>query len=207
MARHVVLFGDSIFDNAAYIDGGPDVAAQLREALDPEDRVTLKAVDGSISEQVEGHLGDCPTDATHIVISSGGNDILHHAAMLEQPCGNMAAAMDMLSEAQSVFAPAHRSLVEAAKAFAVPTAICTIYDANMGPHITTAMAIFNDAITRNIHRAGLDLIDLRMICDEASDYANPIEPSVTGGAKIASAIATYVSEVEAKAAQTRVFAR
>ena len=206
MARHVVLFGDSILDNAAYIKGGPDVAAQLRDLLDPEDRVTLKAVDGSISEQVEQHLADCPADVTHVVISSGGNDILHHAAMLEQPCGNMAAAMDMLSEAQSVFAPAHRSLVEAAKAFEVPTAICTIYDANMGPHITTAMAIFNDAITRNIHRAGLDLIDLRMICDEASDYANPIEPSVTGGAKIALAIATYVSEVEAKAAQTRVFA-
>jgi len=27
--RHVVLLGDSIFDNAAYVHGGPDVVAQL----------------------------------------------------------------------------------------------------------------------------------------------------------------------------------
>src|SRR5690349_5483722 len=31
--RHVVLLGDSIFDNAAYVGGGPDVITQLRAAL------------------------------------------------------------------------------------------------------------------------------------------------------------------------------
>ena len=30
---HVVLLGDSIFDNAAYTNGGPDVVTQLRELL------------------------------------------------------------------------------------------------------------------------------------------------------------------------------
>lgn len=30
---HVVLLGDSIFDNAAYVAGGPDVIHQLRERL------------------------------------------------------------------------------------------------------------------------------------------------------------------------------
>ena len=206
MARHVVLFGDSIFDNAEYIDGGPDVAMQLQNLLEPDDRVTLKAVDGSVSEQVEGQLAGCPSDATHVIISSGGNDILHHAALLEQPCGTMAAAMAMLGNARSLFEPMHRSLVETAALLAPPVALCTIYDANMGPHITTAMSIFNDAITRNVHRVGLDLIDLRMICDEATDYANPIEPSMAGGAKIASAIARYVGTVDRQAAQTRVFA-
>lgn len=29
---HVVLLGDSIFDNAAYVRGGPDVVAQLADA-------------------------------------------------------------------------------------------------------------------------------------------------------------------------------
>jgi hypothetical protein len=28
--RHVVLLGDSVFDNAAYVRGGPDVVAQRR---------------------------------------------------------------------------------------------------------------------------------------------------------------------------------
>ena len=207
MPRHVVLFGDSIFDNAAYIDGGPDVAAQLRALLDPDDRVTLKAVDGSISEQVERHLFDCPDDATHVVISSGGNDILHHAALLDQPCETMAAAMAKLGDARGQFEPAHSSLVDAAALLDACVAICTIYDANMGPQIATAMSIFNDAITRHVHRAGLDLIDLRVVCNEAADYANPIEPSVLGGAKIAASIAGYVRTVESQAEQTRVFAR
>ena len=36
---------------------------------------------------------------------------------------------------------------------------------------------------------GLPLVDLRLICDQDEDYANPIEPSVRGGEKIAAAIA------------------
>ncbi|MGZ8470667.1 MAG: SGNH/GDSL hydrolase family protein, partial [Gemmatirosa sp.] len=33
--RHLVLLGDSIFDNAAYVRGGPDVVAQVRARLPP----------------------------------------------------------------------------------------------------------------------------------------------------------------------------
>jgi hypothetical protein len=35
-------------------------------------------------------------------------------------------------------------------------------------------------------------IELRHVCTEPADYANPIEPSVRGGAKIARAIARAV---------------
>ena len=31
--KHIVLLGDSIFDNAAYVGGGPDVIEQLRSTL------------------------------------------------------------------------------------------------------------------------------------------------------------------------------
>jgi hypothetical protein len=49
--------------------------------------------------------------------------------------------------------------------------------------------LFNDAITRAAFSRALPLIDLRLICDEPADYANPIEPSEQGGDKIAAAIA------------------
>lgn len=207
MARHVVLFGDSILDNAAYVPGWPDVAEQLRAELDPDDRVTLRAVDGSISEQVERQLDLCPDDATHAVVSCGGNDILHHAAMMEEEVPSVAAALTMLMQARTEFEPPYRAVVKRASQMAVPTALCTIFDANMGPLAATAISIFNDAITREVHRAGLDLLDLRLVCDEQADYANTIEPSVAGGAKIAGAIANYVCNVETKAANSRVFAR
>ncbi|QZH74992.1 MAG: SGNH/GDSL hydrolase family protein [Erythrobacter sp.] len=206
MSRHVVLIGDSLFDNTAYVDGGPDVAAQLREILQPDDRVTLAAVDGSICEHAVEQLGRCPKDATHVIVSCGGNDILHHATMLEKPVSTVGSGLALLAEARAELEPAHRQMVEAAALLERPVAICTIYDANMGPLITTAMSIFNDAISRNVHRANLDLIDLRLVCTEPADYANPIEPSVVGGWKIAQAIAHYVRSTDAKSAQTRVFA-
>jgi hypothetical protein len=45
---HVALLGDSIFDNAAYVRGGPDVVAQLREELPPGWTASLLAVDGAV---------------------------------------------------------------------------------------------------------------------------------------------------------------
>jgi hypothetical protein len=59
--------------------------------------------------------------------------------------------------------------------------------------IKAALSLFNDMITRAAFSAGVTLIDLRLICSEAADYANPIEPSVRGGAKMVSAIARWVS--------------
>jgi len=203
--RHVVPCGDSIFDNASYVDGGPDVAAQIREILASDDKVTLLAVDGSISSQLAEQLKSLPDDATHLIVSTGGNDILHNAALLDQKSVTVASSISLLMAACGAFAPQHSKAVEEAWDVDLPVAFCTIYDANMGPLITTALSIFNDAITRHVHQAGLDLIDLRLVCPEVGDYANPIEPSVQGGAKIAAAIAGYVDAVEERDERTRVF--
>jgi hypothetical protein len=54
----------------------------------------------------------------------------------------------------------------------------------------TALTLLNDKITRQAFARGLTLIDLRLICDDA-DFANPIEPSARGGAKIAQAISKF----------------
>ena len=39
----------------------------------------------------------------------------------------------------------------------------------------------------------LTVLDLRTVCNSPEDYANPIEPSSTGGAKIAEAIIQAVT--------------
>ena len=49
--KHVVLLGDSIFDNAAYVAGGPDVVKQLRAALPNDWRATLNALDGAVGDR------------------------------------------------------------------------------------------------------------------------------------------------------------
>ena len=207
--KHVALLGDSIFDNAAYVSGGPDVAAQLRAELGAGFRVTLLAVDGSVTSDVREQLRRLSADVTHVLVSAGGNDILHHVGMLERPTERVADALAELAAAQEQFGNDHRAMVEAVAACPVPAAVCTIYDGNFEPTfgrlIATALGVFNDVITRNVHARALDLIDLRLICNDGGDYANPIEPSVQGGAKIARSLAEYVRETDGRDRRSRVF--
>src|SRR3712207_3492707 len=72
----VVLLGDSIFDNAAYVAGAPDVVRQVGQRLPQGSKATLAAVDGSKIGGVRRQLRSVPADATHLVLSVGGNDAL-----------------------------------------------------------------------------------------------------------------------------------
>ena len=51
-----------------------------------------------------------------------------------------------------------------------------------------AETVFNDIITYEIFKRKIPLIDLRVLCDDDKDFANPIEPSYIGGMKIAKTI-------------------
>src|SRR3712207_5090745 len=74
---HVVLLGDSIFDNAAYVTAGaPDIVRQVRRRLPYGSKATLAAVDGSRMGDVGEQLRRLPADATHLIVSVGGNDAL-----------------------------------------------------------------------------------------------------------------------------------
>jgi hypothetical protein len=75
---HIVLLGDSTFDNHDYVDGGSDVITHLRECLGSEWDATLLAVDGAKVESVLWQLNNLPHDATHLVLSVGGNNALSH---------------------------------------------------------------------------------------------------------------------------------
>src|SRR3712207_9595404 len=83
--NHVVLLGDSIFDNAAYVGGAPDVVRQVRQRLPHGSKATLRAVDGSTTPDVREQLRDLPADATHLIVSAGGNDALGHIDFLGAP--------------------------------------------------------------------------------------------------------------------------
>jgi lysophospholipase L1-like esterase len=194
---HVILLGDSIFDNAAYVHGGPDVVRQLREKLPFQWSATLIAVDGAVARGVLSQLARLPQDATHLVVSAGGNDALGASFLLGQSVANVGEAVSLLENAQSGFARDYEQMAEAVRATGLPAAFCTIYDTPpSGPDyriVRTALAVFNDIITRSAFSSGAALIDLRLICGEDEDYANPIEPSVAGGEKISAAIAAWAT--------------
>jgi hypothetical protein len=109
----------------------------------------------------------------------------------------VAEAVGRLADARARFAALYDRMIEAALRLGIPTAVCTIYDANYPEPqrrlVTTALTLFNDVITRAAFSRGLSLVDLRLICTEPEDYANPIEPSAKGGEKIAAAVAAQVA--------------
>ena len=194
---HVVLLGDSILDNGAYTGGGPDVVTQLRAALPAGWAATLAAVDGSVAAHLPGQVARIPRDATHLVVSAGGNDALGHTDLLTRRAQSAAQVLGWLADAAEEFERRYRAGLAAVLARGLPTVVCTIYhgnfpDAEFQRLAVTALGAFNDAILRAAFEEGLTVIDLRLICNEPADYANPIEPASHGGEKIARALARAV---------------
>jgi GDSL-like Lipase/Acylhydrolase family len=190
---HVVLLGDSIFDNAAYVAGGPDVVAHLRERLPSRWEATLAALDGATTEDMAIQHGRIPADATHLVLSIGGNDALMNIDLLQRPASSSAQVLAMLADARDAFGVRYGEVLRELRGRGLPLTVCTIYEGNfpdaaMQRLASTALSVFNDVILRTAIRAALPVIDLRLVCGEPADYANPIEPSVQGGGRIADAI-------------------
>jgi lysophospholipase L1-like esterase len=194
---HVVLLGDSIFDNARYVPGGPPVVEQVLVGLPANWKATLVAVDGHTVEGVARQLPRVPADATHLVVSVGGNDALMASTLLGAPAATVGDALATLAGALGEFRGLYGAMLRSVLALGKPTAVCTIYDAipTLRDAERAALAGFNDVISRAAATAGVPLIDLRVICAAAGDYSplSAIEPSVAGGAKIAGAICRVVT--------------
>jgi hypothetical protein len=210
--NHVVLLGDSVFDNAAYVGGGPDVVRQLRERLPQGWRATLCAVDGSVVASLAQQLARLPADATHLIVSAGGNDALGYSSVLTAASRSMADSLTQLADIRDAFQARYSAALADVLQRRLPTALCTIYDPRYPDAVqrrlaTTALTIVNDVIVREAVRSGVPLIDLREVCDEDSDFANPIEPSSRGGWKIAGAIASLVSRHDFSRNISEVFTR
>ena len=190
---HIVLLGDSIFDNAAYVPGGPAVIDHLRRILPSGWRATLLAIDGAVVSSVLRQLERLPNDATHLVLSIGGNNALWSAGNLfSLRPESLREALDEVATVRGEFAAEYRGLLAELRKTGKPLSICTIYDAipNLDAAEVAGLCAFNDVITRSAFGVGATLIDLRLVCNERSDYStiSPIEPSASGGGKIARAI-------------------
>ena len=208
---HVVLLGDSVFDNAAYVGANePDVARQLQESLPRGWRATLRAVDGSVIRNVAAQAERLPAGASHLIVSVGGNDALRQAHILEESASSAAEVLSLLAQTGDAFEREYQLMLDGVLGRRLPAGVCTIYnprftDAVMQRLAVTALCVFNDAIIRAATARGIPLLDLRLICSDDRDYANPIEPSAQGGAKIAAAISRLVTEHDFSRGRTEVF--
>lgn len=206
---HIALLGDSTLDNSAYTAGGPDVVTQLRRLLPAGWQASLVAVDGSMIADLADQLARVPKDATHLVVSVGGNDVLGNTDVMDLRVRSSAETLRILGERAAAFESAYRRAIAGVVALQRETTLCTVYNGNLAPAEAAVARVglmaFNDVILRVAFEHTLQVIDLRLVCSEPADYANPIEPSVQGGRKIAEAIARSVGGSQ-HGAYSRVFA-
>jgi len=192
---HVAMLGDSVFDNASYVGGAPDVRAQLQSLL-VDAEVSSAAWDGAVLADIPLQLRQIPRVATHVVVSIGGNDAIGASGVIEEKATSVADALEKLASVRDRFNRIYGSMVELLLKRSLPIALCSIYEPRFPDPVrrrvaATALAVLNDVITRQVFASRVSLIDLRVICDQDTDFANPIEPSAAGGEKIAKAIALF----------------
>ncbi|MEY4751349.1 MAG: hypothetical protein RIQ60_3563 [Pseudomonadota bacterium] len=203
---HIVLLGDSIFDNRLYVNGRPDVREHLAALLPPGWRVTLLASDGATTADIPRQLQALPEDADCLVLSVGGNDALLNEYQLHGRVCTVAEALLVMDTLLQGFERDYRRVVADCLAIGLPLVVCAIYNANIAEPgqaavFRRAIALFDDVILRVAAEHGLASVDLRRVCDQPAHYANDIEPSDAGGLAIARALLEAVQRVISSAPQ------
>ena len=187
---------------SAYVGGQPDVIARLRSRLPAGWKAQLLAQDGATTRDIPSQLARLAPDATHLVLSVGGNDALMRQNLLDTPVRSSAEALDRLALAAREFEASYRRALEACLQRRLPLVACTIYNGNFPDpghrqRVAFALAGFNDVIIRLALEKRLRVLELRQICRRPEDYANAIEPSSQGADNIARAILRTLAETEA----------
>lgn len=194
----LTLLGDSTIDNASYIaDGAPDVAAQIAAAL-PGVTVVSRAVDGATAEDIRPK--DIPKGSA-VFLSVGGNNALGQVGQLADPKQmTFAAALTNLGRIVRDFQDHYRRLLS--QIDTPHLLVATIYNPNfegdeamLQAPAEAALMAYNDVIQSAAAERGADCLDLRRLFSSPEAYANPIEPSVLGGEKIAAAVADWLETV------------
>jgi hypothetical protein len=208
---HLVLLGDSIFDNQSYVTQGKPVSLHLRSLLPSDWKITLLAVDGSKVARIPAQLARLPGDASHLVMSIGGNDALGNLNVVSERVPTVGEALRRIHEMMEDFEHGYRDTLGAVIKTGLPATVCTIYGGLFREPLesmvtSAALAFFNDVILRCAFAKHLPVIDLRLVCSEPSDYANPIEPSSKGGLKIAHAIQAAVVSHDPSAIVSTIYA-
>ncbi len=193
MSQHLILLGDSILDNAAYVPGRPAVIDQVRNRLPENWKASLLAQDGSVIDDVHRQLKRIPADASHLILSAGGNDLLCEIGILRQSTATVGEGLRLLADTIRRAEQDYHRLTDAMAALELPIVLCAVYnprlpDDELQQEAVAALSLLNDRIIAVGRRLKFPVIDLRAVCTEIADFANEIEPSLAGGAKIAQAI-------------------
>ena len=202
--RHLVLLGDALENLALGLDPAEDV-------LVPRPRNPWKLTVLEPPQVLErGWSRAIPLDATHIGICLDGGWAIEASGLLQGEAKSIRSALKALALAADQFEEIFARLIAAALEASLPTVVCTLVpsrhqEASRRRVAATALAIFNDRILRQAFWAKLSIVELRLICDEESDYASETLLSRAGVRKVANVGRAALYEVSREPGRTRVY--
>lgn len=191
--HHVALLGDSILDNSPYTAPEPDTSTCLQRSLGADWTVELLARDGATMADLRFQVGHLPKVTDAAVLSIGGNDAVDHIGILNQRASNSAEVLAQLADIMDQFRVNYRRVLSDLQPRVRRLIVCTIYEPPLSDPVIANLArvpltLLNNQIIREATRAGVDVLDLRTVCTDTTDFVQEIEPSPEGARKIAAAI-------------------
>ena len=202
--RHLVLLGDALQN----IDLGK---GQAEDTLVPRPRNPWKLTVLQPPEVLrQGRVRAIPAGVTHIGICIDGGWAIETSGLLQGYALTIGEALDALARAADEFESMFARLIAAAAEAGVPTIVCTLVPARYTEPsqqrvAATALAIFNDRILRRAVAAHLSIVELRLVCDEDSDYASATLLSHAGVRKVANVARSALYDVSRNPGRTRVY--
>lgn len=201
---HVVLVGDSTLDNGRYLNyanGELSVEKQLSKRCEDEGwHMTVLAQDGSMLEDVlVNQMRLIPDNATHIVMSASGNDLLALLNEMVQANFTAASMYRAIVTGLGQVADRYKDLAQALKSLGCHLACCTVYRPNFNHMFfktlaTCSLGLHNSRLKQISVDLDCSVIDLANMFDSKEDFANPLELSTRGGSKFVQNIVTFVSD-------------
>jgi hypothetical protein len=202
--RHLVLLGDALQN----LDLGLNPAEEI---LVPKPRNPWKLTVLEAPQVLRrGWARAIPLDATHIGICVDGAWAIEASGLLNGSAQTIRGALETLAAAADQFEDVFAKLVAAALEAGLPTVVCTLVPSRHEEPLrqratVAALAIFNDRILRQAVAANLSIVDLRIVCDEESDYASETLLSRAGVRKVANVGRAALYEVSREPGRTRVY--
>ena len=182
--KNIVLIGDSMLNNSAYVFGGQSVPDLISKDLETKPGTTVYnfAKDGSTINDCYTQLDKISTElnnsSTIIFVSCGGNNILNSRGATKINVNNL---FDQYSELiKSIRSRASNARLNVLNLyFPTNTHYKSYYD---------TITEWNKLIEDNASILGYKVITTNKLLVAEDDFAYDIEPSYKGGKKIAAAI-------------------
>jgi len=176
-----------------------DLLQEASFPREPSSRTVHRlAADGArIATVLEKQIAAIPADATHIVMSVGGNDGLVYRSMLgSQAVTTVGEALLHLGRVQAEFDAAYTAAVKSLTARGLPVLLVVPHnpqfaDETEASGARTGLALLTDAIYRAAALHSCSVMDLRLMLTDKGDWANPLELSSQGGFKLAAKVVEF----------------